>query len=329
MAPLDTALDTLPSRLETASSHVVTDVPIASPHDRAAAVRARLPGHRWGSLSDVAVCEGRVLRGLVTVETLMAAPDDAPMSTCMDATPPVVAPGVDQEVAAWTMVRHGESALAVVDDRDEFVGLIPPVALAAVLLREHDEDLARLGGFLHDRSTVRMASEEGIRARLWHRLPWLALGLLGAMASAAIVGRFESSLEEQVVLAFFLPAIVYMADAVGTQTETVAVRGLSVGVSIRNVVGKESATGMLIGGLIAAAFLAFAVVVWGDVEVAAVVAISLWASCSVASVVALVLPWVLSRLGRDPAFGSGPLATVVQDLLSIVIYLSLAVVILG
>ena len=66
--------------------------------------------------------------------------------------------------------------------------------------------------------------------RLWHRLPWLALGLLGAMASAAVVGAFEEQLRDQVLLAFFVPAVVYMADAVGTQTEAVVIRGMSVGV---------------------------------------------------------------------------------------------------
>jgi magnesium transporter len=60
-----------------------------------------------------------------------------------------------------------------------------------------------------------------------------------------------------------------------------------------------------------------------------VVALALWASCSVASVVALALPWALSRFGGDPAFGSGPLATVIQDLLSLAIYLAIADAILG
>jgi magnesium transporter len=341
----ETALDTLPSRLETAATHVVSDVPVAAPTDTAGAVRSGLVGRRWGSLTDVAVCDrGRdggepddggqseglgILLGLVTIEVLMAAGDETAMVDLMDDTPPVVGPGVDQEVAAWTMVRHDESALAVVDEAGRFVGLIPPFVLAGVLLREHDEDLARLGGFLHDRSTARTASEEGVGARLWHRVPWLALGLVGAMASAALLGRFEGRLQDQVLLAFFVPAIVYMADAVGTQTETVAVRGLSVGVSIRRVVGKESATGLLVGALVAAAFFGFASAVWGDLEVAAVVAVSLWASCSVASVVALLLPWALSQLGGDPAFGSGPLATVVQDLLSLAIYLGLATLVLG
>jgi magnesium transporter len=64
-------------------------------------------------------------------------------------------------------------------------------------------------------------------------LPWLAVGLLGAMVSAGIVASFEDELAHQVLLAFFVPAVVYMADAVGTQTEAVVIRGISVGVPVR------------------------------------------------------------------------------------------------
>ena len=63
--------------------------------------------------------------------------------------------------------------------------------------------------------------------------------------------------------------------------------------------------------------------VWGDVAVAAAVAGAILAASAIATLIALALPWLLQRLGRDPAFGSGPLATVVQDLLSIAIYLAI------
>jgi magnesium transporter len=116
-----------------------------------------------------------------------------------------------------------------------------------------------------------------------------------------------------------------MADAVGTQTEAVVIRGISVGVPVRHVVARELTSGLIIGLLIAAAFFPFAYLVWGDGRVAATVALALLASTATATGVAMALPYALDRLGRDPAFGSGPLATVVQDLLSIVIYFAVAV----
>jgi magnesium transporter len=84
-------------------------------------------------------------------------------------------------------------------------------------------------------------------------------------------------------------------------------------------------TGLVIGVLLGAAFFLFSFALWGDGHVAAAVGISLGISCAVASVVAMALPYGLARLGRDPAFGSGPLATVIQDLLSIAAYFAVAI----
>lgn len=149
------------------------------------------------------------------------------------------------------------------------------------------------------------------------------------MVSALVVGAFEEQLRTQVLLAFFIPAVVYMADAVGTQTETVVIRGMSLGVPIRAIFVRELVTGLVIGSLLGLLFYVFAAVFWGDEPVAAAVAISLGISCSIATVVAMALPYGLDRLGRDPAFGSGPLATVVQDLLSIIVYFAVATLLVG
>jgi magnesium transporter len=115
-----------------------------------------------------------------------------------------------------------------------------------------------------------------------------------------------------------------MADAVGTQTETVLIRAMSTGVTARAVARREITSGFAMGVLVAAAFFLFALATWGDASVALAVALALVGSCSIASLVALVLPAVLRHFGQDPAFGAGPLATVIQDLLSVVIYLAIA-----
>ena len=310
--------------LGVAAEHATSRVPVARPGEFVGDVRAALVGQVLDSADDVAVLEGRVLAGVVPIERLLAARADARIADVMDSDPPVVAPGADQEVAAWSTVHRGESSIAVVDAEGRFTGLIPPQRLLAVLLAEHDEDLARLGGYLAGTARARSAAEEDVKRRLWHRLPWLLIGLLGAMASAVIVGAFEDQLEQQVLLAFFVPGVVYMADAVGTQTEAVVIRGLSVGVTVGPIVVRELLTGLTIGLAIGSAFFPFALLVWGDAEVAAAVALALVASCSIATVIAMVLPWAFQRAGSDPAFGSGPLATVIQDLLSITVYLAIA-----
>jgi magnesium transporter len=310
--------------LETAAELVAARVPVASPADTVAVLRGVLAGERYDCASHIAVCSAGTLVGVLPIEDLLAAPPDALVGDVMDREPPVVAPHVDREVAAWRAVQHGESALAVVDEQRRFVGLIPPHRLLSTLLWEHDEDMARLGGYLHDTESARTASQEPVVRRFWHRVPWLLIGLAGAFLASLIVGSFESQLEANVTIAFFVPAIVYLADAVGTQTEALAIRGLSVGVGIRQVVWREAITGVLVGLTLAAAFFPFAAIVWDNRDVALAVSISLFAACSVATVVAMALPWVLHRLGLDPAYGSGPLATVTQDVLSIVIYFAVA-----
>jgi magnesium transporter len=299
-------------------------VPRCRPADPAGAVRAGLVGARFDCADDVAVLEGDRLVGLVPIEQLLAADAEVPVARLMDADPPTVAPDADQEEVAWVMVRRGESSVAIVDDAGRFVGLVPPHRMIGVLLAEHDEDVARLGGYLSRAASACQAAEEPLGRRLWHRLPWLVIGLLGAMLSAVLVGAFEHDLEANVLLAVFVPAVVYMADAVGTQTEALLIRGLSAGVNLRLVARRETATGAAIGLLLAALFLPFAWIGWGDSRVAVAVALALLGACAIATVVAMLLPWALYRLGRDPAFGSGPLATVVQDLLSILSYFAIA-----
>jgi magnesium transporter len=308
---------------ETALGHLTQDVPVVEPSAQAAAIRELLHTQRFACVSHVAVCESERLRGLIRLEDLLIAPGQVTAETLMDPEPPVVAPGLDQEQAAWKAVQHEEAALAVVDGEGRFLGIIPPHRLLGILLAEHEEDLARLGGFLKQTDRARTTSEEPVLRRFLHRLPWLLLGLGGAILAAQIVGGFERQLSEMVLLAFFVPGIVYLADAVGTQTETVVVRGLSLGIPIRRIMGKEILTGLMIG--LTLALIGWPVIgwLWGDKAVAFGVALSIFAASSVASLVAMLLPWILDRLEVDPAFGSGPLATVIQDLLSIMIYFTI------
>ena len=318
--------DLLPGSIE---QHLVTQVPMCTPTTTAGELCRSLVGASYVSAADVAVCEvladgSQRLVGLIPLATVLAADPATRAGDLMDGDPPVVAPGLSQEKGAWKATRHGESSLAVVDGEGRFRGLVPPSRLLAVLLAEHDEDLARLGGVLSSSASARHALDEPLSARLWHRLPWLLVGLLGSALAALLVRGFEADLEADVRLAFFVPGVVYMADAVGTQTEALVIRGLSVGVPVRRVVRLESLTGLLVGLALGAVALPVVGLVLGSWPLALTVALSLLAACTVATAVAMSLPWLMSATGRDPAFGSGPLATVLQDLLSLVIYFAVA-----
>ena len=323
-------LDAVPSALDTQAysrhalaSHVKTAVPVFGPNDTVDQILGRMRQKRFDSASLIAICEDKQLVGAVRMEDLLAAPGDLPVEELMDPQPPVAHPDDDQEVAAWRAVQRGDSAVPVTSPEGRFLGLVPPSALVEVLLHEHEHDMSRLGGFLHNTAATRRTSSEPIPRRYWHRLPWLLLGLAGAAVAAVITSFFEEDLRNNLVLALFLPGIVYLADAVGTQTETIVIRGLSVGVPISRVARSELVTGLLVGLTISICFIPVAAL-FGNLALAVTVALALFAAVCTATTVAMSLPYLLTRMGKDPAFGSGPLATVIQDLLSITIYFLIA-----
>jgi magnesium transporter len=118
-----------------------------------------------------------------------------------------------------------------------------------------------------------------------------------------------------------VPGLVYLADAIGTQSEAVAVRGLSLShMPLRRLIGGELRTGLLIGLLLALLAGPMVWAVFGDPRLALAIALALGSASMLAAGLGLALPWALQRAGLDPAYGSGPLATIIQDVLSLAIY---------
>lgn len=306
--------------LHVALKHVTTDVPTASGDQTAGETRARLSARRYAYAGQVVVIDAGRAVGLVSIESLIAADSGLKLADLMEPDPPSITLDVSGDQAAHAMVETRAGCLVVADVDGSFQGVVTTARMMPLLLAEHDEDLARIGGYLTGSSRARRAAREPVGRRLWHRLPWLIVGLLGAMVSALIMGAFETTLESNVLIALFVPAIVYMAGAVGAQTQTVLIRAFAVGVKTRQILFRELVTGALTGVIIGAIFLGFSYLVWGDIEVAIAVSIALLASATVAVAVAIALPALFQKMGLDPAFGSGPLATLIQDLLSITTY---------
>jgi magnesium transporter len=308
-------------RPESAGLHMVGRIPTARPEDRVGAVRAGLPGQVFDYADAVfLLAETGRLVGTVALSRLLAAQSEARLSDLASAPARAVEAHTDQEKVASLAVRHGLSAVPVVDEQERLLGVVPPEALLEILRHEHVEDLHRLAGIRHETVRARHAIEAPPLRRVRDRLPWLLVGLAGSMLATLVVAYFETALEAKVAIAFFVPGIVYLADAIGTQTEAIAVRGLSLShAPLKNLVAGELRTGMLIGATLG--ILAFPMVwVFAELRLAAAVALSLFVAGAMATTVGLLFPWTLARFGRDPAFGSGPIATIVQDVLSLVIY---------
>ncbi len=289
--------------------------------ETAGELRRRLQQHASGwELACVVDPEGR-LAGALTAAELLALTDDQPVGTAVRGVPPRVREGTDPERMASVALHHGVAALPVVDAEGKVLGVAGSRALMDVLRREHVEDLHRLAGIARESRRARQALHAPPLRRLRHRLPWLLAGLAGSAVATLLVSRFESALAAMPALAFFVPGLVYLADAIGTQSETIAVRGLSLShMSLGRLFASELRTGLLMGMVLGA--LAFPLV-WGGfgpLRLAAAVALALGIACMLASLLGLAMPALLQRLGADPAYGSGPIATIIQDVLSLAIY---------
>lgn len=310
----------------TAGHHVVAGIPRVRPEVTAEEVRAQLSARPYDCLDLICVIDGAdALVGTVTIARLMGAPDGTEIRDLMKAGALAVHPEVDQERVASFALHHVLNAVPVTDMHGHLLGVVPPEALLHILRKEHVEDLHRLAGIGSETARAREAMESPPLRRARHRLPWLLIGLLGSMVATAVVASFEQALESRVMLAFFIPGLVYMADAIGTQSEAVAVRGLSLSHGrIGHWLGSELRTGLIIGVTLGLVTFPAVWLIFGDRALALAVALALVASGAVAATIGMFLPWLLHKSGMDPAYGSGPLATIIQDVLSLLIYFAVA-----
>lgn len=264
--------------------------------------------------------DGRYL-GAADIRDVMAGDEAATLGSAIRPDWPFVTPETDQEKAAEAATSAGVAAVPVVGGDGKPIGCITAVALLDVLVREHREDVHRFVGILHRNSDARHALEDPPLHRVARRLPWLMVGLALSIPATALMAGFHRALETNLTVAFFIPALVYLTDAIGTQTEAIAVRGLSLGRKpLAFILANEAATGALIGLVLGLVAFLGVWAVFSDFYLGLAVGISLFAAGALASLVGLLLPWALSRFDIDPAFGSGPVATVVQDLLTILVY---------
>jgi magnesium transporter len=314
------------SNVETAAQHLVDRIPIASTEESIGSVFDRLPGKAFDSLESVYIVdENSHLCGLVRLTDLLSMPREQRLGEIMTVDPPMVYPDDDQEEVASLAVQYGMASIPVVDRQGCLLGIVPAHALISILRKEHIEDLHRLAGIQQKNSHARHALEDSPLQRARDRLPWLLIGLLGSILATFVVSRFEQALEKQVFIAFFVPGIVYLADAIGTQTEAIVVRGLSLSQnSLRTLLMGELWTGILIGLALGCLSFPLVAIAFGNFSLAIAVSLAILTAGGVATTIGLFLPWLLDRLGRDPAFGSGPVATIIQDVLSLLIYFAIA-----
>lgn len=315
-----------PTLQETAAQHAVTRVPTAHFSETVCDVLARLPGNAYDYAGSVYVLDNdERLLGMAHMASLLAARPELTILEAARTSFPEVFADTDQEQAASLAISHGLTAVPLIDAERRLLGVVPPDAMFQVLRHEHVEDLHRLAGIRRETTRARDAIEAPPMRRTRDRLPWLLVGLVGSMVATLVMSWFEATLQSRLAIAFFVPAIVYLAGAIGTQSTAIAVRGLSLSnVPIQDLISGELRTGLMIGLALGVLTIPFTWIMFGDLELAFAVALSLIAAGMAATTTGLGFPWLLARLGKDPAYGSGPMATIIQDVLSLLIYFTIA-----
>ena len=162
---------------------------------------------------------------------------------------------------------------------------------------------------------------EPVKLLLRLRIPSLVIGLLLGLVLSFVTSRFEHVLSENISVAFFIPFIVYMADAVGTQTQNIYARDLKTGkADFKKYLIKESALGIILG-LIFGAIIAPVIIFWfNSTQLALAVSLATFGAIATAPLIALAVTELLQLEHSDPAAGAGPIATVIQDTASVIIY---------
>ena len=263
------------------------------------------------------------LVGVVSLRSLIVAPPTKPVGDIMNRDVISVPVGTDQEECANLIRKHGFLALPVVDAGNRLLGVITVDDLVGVIEEEATEDVYRLGGVPDEEKAF---SPIGFSLR--RRLPWLYINLGTAFLAALVVSLFEDTIAQVAILAAMQSIVAGQGGNAATQRVTIIVRALATGeVSLRDapyIVGKEALLGIL-QGLAVALVVGLGIAAWEQNWVlGGVIAIALAGNLIVAGVVGAFIPFILKRLGIDPALASSVIVTTFTDCCGFAFSLGLA-----
>ncbi|MDC1472465.1 magnesium transporter [Flavobacteriaceae bacterium] len=233
----------------------------------------------------------------------------------------------DAEEVAKLMAKYDLEAIPVVDDDKVLLGRITIDDIVDVIIEEAEKDYQLAAGITQD-----VDAEDSILALTRARLPWLFLGLLGGVGAAVIMGGFETIIEDFPLILLFTPLIAAMAGNVGVQSSAIIVQGLAndeVRGSVNTRLLKEMFLAAL-NGIILALFLFVFVWIWKeDLRTALAISLSLVIVIIVAGIIGTFIPLFLHKKGIDPAIATGPFITTSNDIFGILIYFTIAKLILN
>ena len=276
----------------------------------------------------------RVLIGTISLRTLILAKAGTRVEKIMIHDPIHVQADAPRADAVRLIADYDLMVLPVTDSGNKLVGIITHDDAMDVATAETTDDFHKLGGVsemppLKTGASTLTASLKNASIFMLYRMRifWLILLVFGHSFSAAGIAYFEDIIASYVILVFFLPLLIGSGGNAGSQAATLMVRALATGdVELRDwhrVIFREIFVAALLGlsMALAVSFLGF---YRGGWEIASVVAFSMVLIVLVGSLIGMTLPFILSRLGLDPATASAPLVTSLADAVGVIIYFSIA-----
>ncbi len=279
------------------------------------------------------------LQFVVPLRKLVCADPQAPLTDLWRGdTPVMVQAYTDKEAVAQIIRRHDFLAVPVVDEENVIIGIVTVDDVIDALMDEAAEDMNRFGGAEHIGKPYLQA---GFWTMIRKRGGWLAALFLGEMLTASAMQHYEFQLEKAVVLAMFIPLIMSSGGNSGSQATSLLIRGLALG-DVRvadwwRVLLRELPAGIVLGTLLGAVGFV-RIELWQHLglydygEHSLLIAFTIWLALigivTFGSCIGSMLPFLLQRVGFDPASASAPLVATLVDVLGLVIYFSVAALLL-
>ncbi len=264
----------------------------------------------------------------IELRRIILAPPNATVGDVMDHTFASVHAAADREEAVRIIRKYDQTALPAIDSDGVLVGIVTVDDLLDVAEAEATEDFHKVASVGPIRISIRDAS---IRFLYQRRVGWLMVLVFINIFSGEAIAAFEDTIEAVVALVFFLPLLIDSGGNAGSQSATLMVRALATG-DVRSkdwfrLLGKELGVALLLGATMAVGVSAIAL--YRAPEVLVVVAATMTIIVLWGSIVGMSLPFILTRVGRDPAAASAPLITSIADISGVLVYFSIATWYLG
>jgi len=275
----------------------------------------------------------RRLVGVVSLRELFAAASGRTVRDVMITDVVTARADMDQEELGRLFAEHDLQAIPVVDAEGRMQGIVTVDDIVDVIQEEATEDIQKIGG---TEALDAPYLEVGFTDMLRKRVVWLAVLFVGELLTATAMARFENEIAKAVVLSVFIPLIISSGGNSGSQASTLVIRAMALGeITLGDwwrVVRREVIQGLSIGGILGLIGLGrvflweslFHVYAPNTVQLAITVAFSVMGVVTFGTLAGSMLPFLLKRVGLDPASASAPFVATLVDVTGIVIYFSIA-----